>query len=967
MSPRELPQGQIVPAARPVDAFIAPANPQAAAPVRPEMMPRVSQMNVISQGNGGNVQGYNNAEELAIALRPFNANLVNLTANVGQLYATNEYEKGRNEVVKAQILNNQQTLQSMGQYAAENRALSVKDPIAGLMMDNVNPYRRAGRENQVSQVAAREVRTSFLDAYRNLGNPEQLDASSPQLAQARSQAVQRVMDKYGLNAGSAGFYDYVMPQVNQSWDYMVKQHWEDRQAYLKSTIPGTKQAEILGMFADAKTAGRIEWTEYDQATGRPMQMSATPAQGALWSKGLITRASQLLDGVRNEAGLPGQNSQLQIKTIEGLLAVTQGNADLRRSILAMPFGPPDAQGQRRTVAETLAPQVLDVDIKYGQYFRQQKENNQKDGIERYSNEIAAATAGLADGPEKAAAIAAVDAKPEYQGLPLIKRLGAQKETTSLVEDVTRRSYNADEMDQWIQSQRAKYGTQWNARESDAEFEQALQSYVSPDKRGEYRKQWGQLRAQKEEDKTKYPTSLLNPAIAAAIKADLAEKYPGDVTEAALRGMDVTSMMAYGKANVAESARRQNEAYQSHVRNRLAEQEGKLGRRLTEPEIISTTNKAIREYGKDNKESLDYLFPGVGRTQGVGGPAAGNAPAETLKPIPGRVPQATPRYDAGQLDYVPNREQRLQNWKDEAVMNKGSALSEVQSVLNGGGLGAAVIRAARDAKVDPATFVLQQLDFYPGNEGLSNDARQEFVRKVKGVQGMQTSFNNTPAPGQRDSHIAKGGAWLMDVLMGTAPAAAAEGPGGYSYAPRTGTGRGGGNVAFDVAANGNDYGGLAKLISSGEGGFNSVNYGTTGSAGRLNLTSMTIGQVEKLQAARKVSAVGFAQWMPGNLTKARKAAGLSPDAPMSGNNQVAMFWAYVLKSNKQPALRDYLNGASNNLNAAHEALAGEWAAVQRPTGRGRYDNDSAGNFASIDYRRVREALIRARQAITGGRG
>ena len=965
MSPRELSQGQIVPAARPVDAFIAPANPLAAAPARPEMMPRGPQMNVIGQGNGGNVQGYNNAEELAIALRPFNANLVNMTANIGQLYATSEYEKGRNEVVKAQILNNQQTLQSMGQYAAENRALAVKDPIAGLMMDSVNPYRRAGRENQVSQIAAREVRTTFLDAYRALGNPEQLDANSPQLAQARSQAVQRVMDKYGLNAGSAGFYDTVMPQINQSWDYLVKQHWEDRQAYLKDTIPGTKQAEILGMFADAKAGGRIEWTEYDPATGRPMQMVATPAQGALWSKGLITKASQLLDGIRNEAGIPGQNSQLQRKTIEGLLAVTQGNPELRRMILSMPFGPPE---NRTTVAAAMGQQVLDVDIKYGQYFRQQQENNQKDGIERYSNEIAAATAGLADGPEKAAAIAAVDAKPEYKGLPLIKRLGAQKETTSLVEDVTRRSYNADGMDQWIQSQRAKYGTQWNAREADAEFEQALQSYVSPDKRGEYRKQWGQLRAQKEEDKTKYPTSLLNPAIASAIKANLARQYPGDITEASLRGMDVTSMMAYGKANVAESARRQNEAYQSHVRNRLAEQEGKLGRRLTEPEIISTTNKAIREYGKDSKESLDYLFPGVGRTQGVGGPAAGNAPAETLKPIPGRVPQSTPRYDAGQLDYVPNREQRLQGWKDEAVMNKGSALSEVQSVLNGGGLGAAVIRAARDAKVDPATFVLQQLDFYPGNEGLSNDARQEFVRKVKGVQGMQTSFNNTPAPGQRDSHIAKGGAWLMDVLMGTAPAAAAEGPGGYSYAPRAGAGGGGGrNVAFDVAANGNDYGGLAKLISSGEGGFNSVNYGTTGSAGRLNLTSMTIGQVEKLQAARKVSAVGFAQWMPGNLTKARKAAGLSPDAPMSGNNQVAMFWAYVLKSNKQPALRDYLNGASNNLNAAHEALAGEWAAVQRPTGRGRYDGDSAGNFASIDYRRVREALIRARQAIIGGRG
>jgi hypothetical protein len=174
-------------------------------------------------------------------------------------------------------------------------------------------------------------------------------------------------------------------------------------------------------------------------------------------------------------------------------------------------------------------------------------------------------------------------------------------------------------------------------------------------------------------------------------------------------------------------------------------------------------------------------------------------------------------------------------------------------------------------------------------------------------------------------------------------------------------------AFEIAANGNDYGGLAKLISSGEGGFNSVNYGDTKSGRQINLTSMTIGQVEKLQRDKKVFAVGFAQWIPGNLAKARKAAGLSADAPMSGNNQIAMFWAYVLKSDKRPELQDYLNGKSNNLNAAHHAFANEWAAVQDPTGRGKYDGDKAGNRASIDYRRVREALIRARQAINGGRG
>jgi hypothetical protein len=161
----------------------------------------------------------------------------------------------------------------------------------------------------------------------------------------------------------------------------------------------------------------------------------------------------------------------------------------------------------------------------------------------------------------------------------------------------------------------------------------------------------------------------------------------------------------------------------------------------------------------------------------------------------------------------------------------------------------------------------------------------------------------------------------------------------------------------------DHGGLAALISSGEGGFNSVNYGTTGSGRQIKLTSMSIGQVERMQSAGQVFAVGFAQWIPGNLTKARMAAGLPPGAPMSPANQQKMFWAYVLNSDKRPALRDYLAGRSNNLNAAHRALADEWAAVQGPSGRGSYDGDSAGNMASLGAAKIRQALIRARQSIT----
>jgi hypothetical protein len=168
-----------------------------------------------------------------------------------------------------------------------------------------------------------------------------------------------------------------------------------------------------------------------------------------------------------------------------------------------------------------------------------------------------------------------------------------------------------------------------------------------------------------------------------------------------------------------------------------------------------------------------------------------------------------------------------------------------------------------------------------------------------------------------------------------------------------------NETFSGAGN---YGGLPKLISSGEGGFNSVNLGTTYSGKQINLTSMNIGEVEKLQSSGQVFAAGFAQWIPGNLSKARAAANLAPTAKMTPENQIKMFWAYLLKTDKRPVLRDYLLGRNNDLNGAQNALAGEFAAVRNTSGVGNYDNDKAGNKATIDQAATRRSLVNARREI-----
>lgn len=88
--------------------------------------------------------------------------------------------------------------------------------------------------------------------------------------------------------------------------------------------------------------------------------------------------------------------------------------------------------------------------------------------------------------------------------------------------------------------------------------------------------------------------------------------------------------------------------------------------------------------------------------------------------------------------------------------------------------------------------------------------------------------------------------------------------------------------------------------------------------------------------------------------------------MTPENQLKMFWGYVLNTNKRPVLRDYLLGKNNDLLNAHRELSLEWAAVKGPSGKGRYDNDPAGNMASIAVQKTRNALMAARNALSRSR-
>lgn len=274
--------------------------------------------------------------------------------------------------------------------------------------------------------------------------------------------------------------------------------------------------------------------------------------------------------------------------------------------------------------------------------------------------------------------------------------------------------------------------------------------------------------------------------------------------------------------------------------------------------------------------------------------------------------------------------------------------QLDSILQGQPLDESTRQIIRRSGLKPSDFFTRQMQLH----GIPLDT--EIQKRLKELDGSELVSQAPAAPNPYMPVAQRLGMQFANTIANAfIPPAAAATRGSF---PFTGS---------PIRVTGG-MGGLLGLIRSGEGGWNSVNRGRAGDSNPIgNLTSMPIGVVEDMQRRNRVFAVGAYQFTPGVLTRARKEAGLSPNAPMSPENQNRMAMALITGS-KRPALAAYIRGESNNLTAAHRDIALEWAALQGPGGRGMYDGDRAGNMASIPATRVRAALQEARRAYLSGR-
>ena len=217
-APQQLGAGSLTPSARPVSNFLQFRNDgDPAQPTRPNQLGQVRGVNIIQRQADRSIQGVNPIAELTEALKP----LTQLYDYGAEYYASSQYKKGQNEILKAASNINRDTIRKSIEYARDNRDVSAVNPVAGMLMDQSNPFRQAGRVNQASQFVASKAQEQFRGAWASQGsNLAQLDPSDNAITAIEARVTSDLAGAFGLDEFSPGFQEYAIPQINKGWEWL---------------------------------------------------------------------------------------------------------------------------------------------------------------------------------------------------------------------------------------------------------------------------------------------------------------------------------------------------------------------------------------------------------------------------------------------------------------------------------------------------------------------------------------------------------------------------------------------------------------------------------------------------------------------------------------------------------------------------------------------------------------------------
>ena len=248
----QLPFGGINPQSQPLGPFVQPLRRNLAEPGRPSLLPQVRGISTLQQAQTANVGGSNAWSEISDALGPLNKNLSGMFQRALKQNATDRIDAGyqaeaANQAARAARKLQLQREMGAAEAAAEIQRLEKEDPVASQLLKETNPWNAIGRRRYLAQLAAGQIGTQ-LQAVR-AERPELISYApgSPQLMQAKAEATQGVLDRFGLTGSELEAQYYVAPALNKAWDKFTAQHAKDYAAETTRVQGELGRAQLLQM------------------------------------------------------------------------------------------------------------------------------------------------------------------------------------------------------------------------------------------------------------------------------------------------------------------------------------------------------------------------------------------------------------------------------------------------------------------------------------------------------------------------------------------------------------------------------------------------------------------------------------------------------------------------------------------------------------------------------------------------
>ena len=828
----ELPEGQINPAARGVDAFLRPTDIQLAAPTQAPAFGNPKGMTALAMSGTPNVQGYNSSAQLAEALGPFMQQLTQTTQTVGLAYAgwrMNEGEAQAKEAVRrAQAANDQSTEAGQLEYAAANRALGAKDPRAGWAMHVLDPYTQLGWERGKSRAAGQEIEVGmagYVAQNSNRIDYKARDQGFGALQSIRAEYIAQITGKYGVSDRSHGFQKYAAPSIEKASERVAQAMVEDRAKFFDQNKPQELSMLLINSYKTAQTTGVIEYK------GVPY-----PKSSPLYQQALGARLNDDAEAFLRQAGLPGMASKWKEEAYGILRAQADYNQSsglgqlLSRLMTTEPLrgadGKPvvDANGQQVFLSweQKYSKSKIDSQIRYEQAGFTSRAAKAKDVGDRAGADIAQATQDMVPGPARAdAGLAALgqfvakenaarlsNGQPEISNLELFQIRKSWKEANELNSDLVFERDDPNTSSTYLGQLATLQGSAFNAATERRNVLALAATIRDPAKRAQFQSTALNEIQQKEKEVQDFSaySGIRDKVINDNIKARIERNYDARAD--------------YTKPDRVESERRQRGAYTALINDRIKAKEAQLKRKLDANEVRSLSEEAINDYGSKDKNSLPYLFPGSAaypkspsvdpgttmKYQPVG-------PDGQLKPSAGKpVP---PTYNINQLDDIPNRRQELVQYQSKPVLSLTAIRQSFFDVMEGRRLSPAIERAWRDAGApNPYAFLERQLKMYPNykQDEWTPAEMKKAKQKLTSEAALEGQSISRAAMTPSMPMLASLGNWAGNTLLGITPASAAT----YDTIATRG---GGGNSAPFTGSPTGDVGQFRKAIIGKESGGN----------------------------------------------------------------------------------------------------------------------------------------------------